>query len=88
MEKPESLKEFYKRKFNRLPEDLKNDLGHFNFFQPKPNVEGLLKSLPYRRKDFFKIILVQGGARVHSADSVYEVKMYLNQFPKQFRKGL
>jgi hypothetical protein len=53
MEKPESPKEFYKRKFNRLPEDLINDLGHFNVFQPKPIVEELLKSLPYRRKDFF-----------------------------------
>jgi AraC family transcriptional regulator, transcriptional activator of pobA len=55
MEKPESPKEFYKRKFNRQPEDLIFDLGHFNVFQPKPIVEGLLKSLPYRKKIFSRL---------------------------------
>lgn len=36
MEKPESLEEFYKTKSNRMTEDLKNDLGHFNVFQLNP----------------------------------------------------
>lgn len=74
MDKPESLKEFYKRKFNWLPEDLKNDLGHFNLFRLEPYLEGKFKAVPYRRRDFFKIMLVKGSARVHYADRVYEVK--------------
>ncbi len=33
MEKIESLEEFYQRKFNWIPENLKNDQGHFNLFR-------------------------------------------------------
>ncbi len=74
MEKSETLQEFYQRKFNWLPEDLKNDMGHFNIFRLEPYFEGKLKAVPYRRRDFFKIMLVKGSARVHYADRVYEVK--------------
>ena len=28
----ESLEEFYKRKFDWLPEDVRKDIGHFNMF--------------------------------------------------------
>lgn len=69
----ESLEEFYKRKFDWIPEDLKNDIGHFNMFDMKrfkdPNV-----TIPYRRRDFYKIILVKGNSRVHYADQVNEIK--------------
>lgn len=74
MEKPESLEEFYKRKFQWLPENLKNDLGHFNIFRLEPYFEGKEKSIPYRRRDFYKLMLVKGASTVHYADRVYEVK--------------
>lgn len=74
MEKSESLEEFYKRKFQWLPENLKNDLGHFNIFRLEPFYEGKLKSIPYRRRDFYKLMLVKGPSTVHYADKVYEVK--------------
>ncbi len=74
MEKSESLEEFYKRKFNWLPEELKKDFGHFNIFSLAPFSEGKVKSIPYRRRDFYKIMLVKGQSQVHFADRVYEVK--------------
>jgi len=73
MDKPESLEEFYKRKFNWLPQDYKKDFGHFNIFRLEPYFEGKVKSIPYRRRDFFKIMLVKGQSKVHYADRVYEV---------------
>lgn len=74
MEKSETLEEFYKRKFNWIPESLKNDFGHFNIFRLEPYFEGKLKSVPYRRRDFYKVMLVKGASTVHYADRVYEVK--------------
>lgn len=74
MEKAESLEEFYKRKFNWIPENLKNDLGHFNLFNLEPYLEGKMKAVPYRRRDFYKVMLFKGASTVHYADRVYEVK--------------
>ncbi|TFV94183.1 AraC family transcriptional regulator [Algoriphagus kandeliae] len=74
MEKKETLEEFYKRKFNWIPESLKNDFGHFNIFRLEPYLEGKVKTLPYRRRDFYKLMLVKGASSVHYADRVYEVK--------------
>ncbi len=74
MEKSESLEDFYKRKFNWLPEDLRKDFGHFNIFRLEPYFEGKVKSIPYRRRDFYKVMLVKGQSQVHYADRVYEVK--------------
>lgn len=70
MENAESLEELYKRKFNGLPEDLKKDLGHFNMFRLKPYFKGKVKSIPYRRRDFYKIMLVFGHSQVYYADKV------------------
>ena len=74
MEKSETLEEFYKRKFNWIPESLKKDFGHFNIFRLEPYFEGKLKSVPYRKRDFYKVMLVKGASTVHYADRVYEVK--------------
>jgi len=32
MENIESLEEFYKRKFDWMPENIRNEIGHFNVF--------------------------------------------------------
>lgn len=78
----ESHEEFYKRKFDWIPEDIRNDIGHFNMFDMKrfkdPNV-----TIPYRRRDFYKIILVKGNSRVHYADQAVEVTHFNNFFKKQ-----
>lgn len=70
----ETLVEFYRRKFNWLPENIKNEIGHFNIFHHEPYVEGKPTSIPYRRRDFYKINFVRGNSQVHFADQVVEVK--------------
>ncbi len=33
MDKPESLADFYQRKLNWMPEQIRNEIGHFNVFK-------------------------------------------------------
>ena len=73
MEKPETLREFYKRKFNELPGTFTSDIGHFNLFHLEPYIEGRPTAIPYRRRDFHKIMLVKGESCVHFADKAIHV---------------
>jgi AraC-like DNA-binding protein len=74
VDKPESIEEFYKRKFNWLPENIRNDIGHFNMFRLEPYSQGKQTAIPYRRRDFYKIMLVKGHGTVYYADQVIEVQ--------------
>jgi len=74
MGKVETIQEFYKRKFDWIPDNLRSEIGHFNIFKLPPYVEGQPPSIPYKRRDFYKIMLVMGNSQVHYADKVYEVK--------------
>lgn len=74
MEKPESLEEFYQKKFETVSGNVLNEIGHFNLFHLEPLVEGKPTVIPYKRRDFYKIMLVRGGSKVHYADNVYEIK--------------
>ena len=74
MEKIENLADFYKSKFNWVPEDLTKDWGHFNVFQLDPFLGNTPKPVPYRRRDFYKITLVKGQGKIFFANKVIEVK--------------
>lgn len=74
MEKIETIEEFYKRKFDWMPDNLKNEIGHFNVFDLEPFVGDKAQPVPYKRRDFYKIMLVKGNSQVHYADKVVEVK--------------
>lgn len=74
MEKTESLEDFYKRKFDWIPENIKNEIGHFNVFQHEKIEPGKTRPLPYRRRDFYKIMLVIGEVNMNYADKVIHVK--------------
>lgn len=68
----ESLEDFYKNKFNYLPDNLKHDLGHFNVFR----LEDCLNddtAMNYSRKDFYKISLIRGRNIYHYADKSIEI---------------
>ncbi|MEZ4852581.1 MAG: hypothetical protein R3B93_29175 [Bacteroidia bacterium] len=52
MDKAEKIEEFYQRKYNRLPENLKSEIGHFNIFRLEPYVEGKPTKIPYRSHSF------------------------------------
>lgn len=74
MDKIETIEEFYKRKFDWMPDNLKNEIGHFNVFNLEPFVGDKALPVPYKRRDFYKIMLVKGNSQVHYADKVVEVK--------------
>jgi AraC-like DNA-binding protein len=74
MDKTETLEEFYKRKFDWIPDNLRKEIGHFNIFRLEPYVEGKPTKIPYRRRDFYKIMLVKGNSKVHYADKIVEVQ--------------
>jgi AraC family transcriptional regulator, transcriptional activator of pobA len=74
MEKIEKLEDFYRNKFSWMPENLRDEIGHFNVFRLEPYVGENARPVPYKRRDFYKIMMVAGASRVHYADTVMEVK--------------
>jgi AraC-like DNA-binding protein len=74
MDKIETIEEFYKRKFDWIPDNLRNEIGHFNVFRLEPFVGDKAQPVPYKRRDFYKIMLVIGNSKVYYADKVVEVK--------------
>jgi AraC family transcriptional regulator, transcriptional activator of pobA len=74
MEKTESIEEFYKRKFDWIPENIKNEIGHFNVFNHEIIEAGKSKPIPYKRRDFYKIMLVVGDINMNYADRIIQVK--------------
>lgn len=74
MSKIETIEEFYQRKFNWIPDTIRNEIGHFNVFRLEPFVEGKPTNIPYKRRDFYKIMLVKGNSQVVFADQVIEIK--------------
>ncbi|ERM83309.1 hypothetical protein P872_16655 [Rhodonellum psychrophilum GCM71 = DSM 17998] len=85
MEKTESLAEFYKRKFNWMPENFRNEIGHFNIFRIEPLIgENGKPVIPYKRRDFYKIMLVKGNSKVHYADKIFEVKKQALSFSNPY----
>jgi AraC family transcriptional activator of pobA len=76
MKKVESQEDFYKGQNVWMPDTLQKDIGHFNVFVLEPFVGVNAKPVPYQRRDYYKIALVNGNAKVHFADKVIEVKKH------------
>lgn len=74
MRKVETIEEFYKRKFNWVPETLHKEIGHFNVFRLDPYVGSSAQAVPYSRRDFYKITITLGSGKVYYADKCYEVQ--------------
>ncbi len=74
MDNFETLAEFYKRKFDWIPGNISNEIGHFNVFKLDPYVGDKAQPVPYKRRDFYKVMLAVGNSKVHFADRVIEVK--------------
>jgi AraC family transcriptional regulator, transcriptional activator of pobA len=70
----ETIEEFYQRKFNWIPDSIRNEIGHFNVFRHEPVEQGKTKPLPYKRRDFYKIMLVIGDIKMNYADRVVSIK--------------
>jgi len=74
MDKSESLADFYQKKLNWMPEQIRNEIGHFNVFRLEPFTGDNTKPIPYKRRDFYKVMLVVGNSKVHYGDKVVEVQ--------------
>lgn len=74
MEKTESIEEFYKRKYNSIPDSLLRDIGHFNVFEHQLVEPGKSRPVPYKRRDFYKVMYVKGNVVMNYADKTIEVQ--------------
>lgn len=73
MTKTETLEDFYRHKFNWMPENLKKDIGHFNVFRLEDCMGPGKPPVQYSRRDFYKIVLMRGRHIYHYADKSLEV---------------
>lgn len=73
MAKTETLEDFYKQKFNWLPENLQKDIGHFNVFRTEDCSGPGKAPVRYSRRDYYKIALIRGRNAYHYADRSIEV---------------
>jgi len=73
MEKTERIEDFYLKKLNSVPENLKKGIGHFNIFRNHEFVGPHAKPVPYNRKEYYKIGLIIGRNRFSYADKIIEV---------------
>lgn len=74
MNKIETIEEFYARKVSWIPDNLRNEIGHFNVFKIESHLGGNPRPVPYKRRDYFKITLVVGNNKILYADKVIEVR--------------
>jgi AraC family transcriptional regulator, transcriptional activator of pobA len=73
MNKTETLEDFYRRKFDWLPENLRKDIGHFNVFRMEDCLGPGKEPVEYARRDFYKVALMRGKHVYHYADRSVEV---------------
>lgn len=74
MDKAQSIEEFYQSKLKWIPGNLKKELGHFNVFELDDFVGCDAKPIPYSRKDFYKISLIEGRNNIYYADKTVVVE--------------
>ncbi|MFD1145143.1 helix-turn-helix domain-containing protein [Larkinella insperata] len=73
MERTETLEDFYRIKFNWLPSNLQQDMGHFNVFRLEDCLGHGKEPIKYSRRDYYKITLIRGRNVYHYADKSLEV---------------
>jgi AraC family transcriptional activator of pobA len=74
MNNVETIADFYKLKYDWLPENIRNEIGHFNVFKLENYLGKQAKPVPYKRRDYFKITLLIGESKIEYADKAIEIK--------------
>ena len=69
----ETLEEFYKSKFDWLPDNLQQNIGHFNVFRIEDCIGPNAKPVTYSRRSFYKVSLMRGDNIIHYADKSIEI---------------
>jgi AraC-like DNA-binding protein len=70
----QTIEDFYKERFESIPDSFKAEIGHFNVFKFQ-SVKGCgLKPIPYNIRAYFKICLIVGKNQVHYSDKKYNIE--------------
>jgi AraC-like DNA-binding protein len=69
----ETLEDFYKNKFDWMPDNLQQNIGHFNVFKMESHVVPTGKQITYSRRNYYKISLTRGSGICHYADRSIEL---------------
>lgn len=71
-----SLEEFYKENAFNVPEGLVKEIGHFNVFEMEKLLDKKtgVRTMPYSRREYYKISLIKGRNRAEYADKVIEIE--------------
>jgi AraC family transcriptional activator of pobA len=73
-----SLEEFYKEVSTGIPEGITKEIGHFNVFETATLFDKKtgMRTMPYSRRDYYKISLIKGRNMAEYADKVIEIEEY------------
>jgi AraC-like DNA-binding protein len=71
-----TLDDFYKRNGASLPEGISREVGHFNVFETENLFDKKTgdRTMPYSRRDYYKISWLRGKSRAEYADKVIEIQ--------------
>ena len=89
MAKIEEVKDFYNRKLGWVPDNFHQQIGHFNVFELNPFVGKNAQPVPYVRRNFYKVMFVQGRGTVFKEPTHfnYFFKKQTQMSPSGFRPG-
>lgn len=69
----ERIADFYRHKFNHLPDHISSEMAHFNVFKLEESLGyGCVAPVKYTRRDFYKISLIRGKSVFHYAEKSLE----------------
>ncbi len=70
-----SIEDFYESASAKLPQGINKEIGHFNIFETEKLFDKKTgsRTMPYSRRDYYKISLIQGHNRAEYADKVVEI---------------
>ncbi len=85
MRKLISIKEFYEEWLQWTPDEIRNNLGHFNVVPLAPPVIGKdAQPLEYGRREWYNIVLVYGGGVFQCSGAEYQVKKHAVVFTNPY----
>jgi len=77
MNKLISIQEFYKTRYQWIPNEIRNNFGHFNVFPlESPAIGKGAEPLPYGRREWYNIVLVYGGGVLQCSGKQLPVKKH------------
>ncbi|MBV8388716.1 MAG: helix-turn-helix transcriptional regulator [Mucilaginibacter sp.] len=64
----ETIEDFYKNKFDWMPDNIQQNIGHFNVFKMDNYTVPTGKQMTFGRRSYYKVSLTRGEAILHYAD--------------------